>query len=161
MCGAASLGAIGLWHSLLVAAMKRNLVVELFWKIHPRIYRWSGGRVLGQLVGMEVLLLTTRGRRTGRQRSTCLTSFRDGNAFVVVGSFLGEPRHPAWVHNLRAHPQAEVLCRSERWPVVAREADGAERERLWKRLVEIQPDYGAYEGRTERVIPLVVLAPAG
>ena len=140
--------------------MKRSLVVELFWKIHPRIYRWSGGRLLGRMVGMEVLLLTTRGRRTGRERSTCLTSFRDGDAWVVVGSFLGEPRHPAWVHNLRAQPEAEVLCGSERRSVVAREAAGEERGRLWKRLVEIQPDYGEYEGRTGRVIPLVVLAPA-
>ena len=118
--------------------MKRSLVVELFWKIHPRIYRWSGGRLLGRMVGMEVLLLTTRGRRTGLERSTCLTSFRDGDAWVVVGSFLGEPRHPAWVHNLRAQPEAEVQCGAERRSVVAREAGGEELVRGKSRKLAIR-----------------------
>ena len=140
--------------------MQRNAVVDLFWKIHPKLYRFSGGRLLGRLVGMEVLILNTRGRRSGRERSTCLTTFREGGAFVVIGSFLGEPRDPGWVHNLRAQPEATVQTGREIRRVRAHEAEGAERDRLWARLVEIQPEYRDYEGRTDRVIPVVVLDPA-
>ena len=140
--------------------MQRNAVVDLFWKIHPKLYRFSGGRLLGRLVGMEVLILNTRGRRSGRERSTCLTTFREGGAFVVIGSFLGEPRDPGWVHNLRAQPEATIQTGREIRRVRAHEAEGAERERLWARLVEIQPEYRDYEGRTDRVIPVVVLDPA-
>ena len=140
--------------------MQRNAVVDLFWKIHPKLYRFSGGRLLGRLVGMEVLILNTRGRRSGQERSTCLTTFREGSAFVVIGSFLGEPRDPGWVHNLRAQPEATIQTGREIRRVRAHEAEGAERERLWARLVEIQPEYRDYEGRTDRVIPVVVLDPA-
>lgn len=140
--------------------MQRNAVVDLFWKIHPKLYRFSGGRLLGRLVGMEVLILNTRGRRSGQERSTCLTTFREGGAFVVIGSFLGEPRDPGWVHNLRAQPEATIQTGREIRRVRAREAEGAERDRLWARLVEIQPEYRDYEGRTDRVIPVVVLDPA-
>ena len=140
--------------------MQRNAVVDLFWKIHPKLYRFSGGRLLGRLVGMEVLILNTRGRRSGQERSTCLTTFREGGAFVVIGSFLGEPRDPGWVHNLRAQPEATIQTGREIRRVRAHEAEGAERERLWARLVEIQPEYRDYEGRTDRVIPVVVLDPA-
>ena len=140
--------------------MQRNAVVDAFWKIHPTLYRWSGGRLLGRLVGMEELILTTRGRRSGQERSTCLTTFREGGAFVVIGSFLGEPRDPGWVHNLRAQPEATIQTGREIRRVRAHEAEGAERDRLWARLVEIQPEYRDYEGRTDRVIPVVVLDPA-
>ena len=140
--------------------MQRNAVVDLFWKIHPKLYRFSGGRLLGRLVGMEVLILNTRGRRSGQDRSTCLTTFREGGAFVVIGSFLGEPRDPGWVHNLRAQPEATIQTGREIRRVRAHEAEGAERDRLWARLVEIQPEYRDYEGRTDRVIPVVVLDPA-
>ncbi|MGE4652943.1 MAG: nitroreductase/quinone reductase family protein [Myxococcota bacterium] len=140
--------------------MQRNAVVDLFWKIHPKLYRFSGGRLLGRLVGMEVLILNTRGRRSGRERSTCLTTFREGGAFVVIGSFLGEPRDPGWVHNLRAQAEATIQTGREIRRVRAHEAEGAERDRLWARLVEIQPEYRDYEGRTDRVIPVVVLDPA-
>ena len=140
--------------------MQRNAVVDLFWKIHPKLYRFSGGRLLGRLVGMEVLILNTRGRRSGQDRSTCLTTFREGGAFVVIGSFLGEPRDPGWVHNLRAQPEATIQTGREIRRVRAREAEGAERDHLWARLVEIQPEYRDYEGRTDRVIPVVVLDPA-
>ena len=140
--------------------MQRNAVVDLFWKIHPKLYRFSGGRLLGRLVGMEVLILNTRGRRSGQERSTCLTTFREGGTFVVIGSFLGEPRDPGWVHNLRAQPEATIQTGREIRRVRAHEAEGAERDRLWARLVEIQPEYRDYEGRTDRVIPVVVLDPA-
>ena len=140
--------------------MRRTPIVDLFWKVHPWLYRVSGGRLLGKLVGMKVLLLTTTGAKSGATRTTALTYLDADGAFVVIGSFLGEPRHPAWVHNLRANPRATVQVGSRHIAVNAREAHGEEREQLWAQLVALQPDYRAYEGRTDREIPVVVLEPA-
>jgi F420H(2)-dependent quinone reductase len=140
--------------------MRRSRGVELFWKVHPWIYRISGGRLLGELVGMKVLLLTTTGARTGAQRTTALTYLEVDGAYVVIGSFLGEPRHPGWVHNLRAKPEASVQIGARRIAVCAREARGEERAQIWKRVIAAQPDYREYESRTDREIPVVVLEPA-
>jgi len=139
--------------------MRRSLAVELFWKVHPWLYRVSGGRLLGELVGMKVLLLSTTGAKSGTQRTTALTYLEADGGYVVVGSFLGEPRHPAWVHNLRAAPHAAIQVGARRLAVTAREAKGEERARLWAQLVAIQPGYREYEGRTNREIPVVVLEP--
>jgi deazaflavin-dependent oxidoreductase (nitroreductase family) len=140
--------------------VRRTPIVELFWKVHPWLYRISGGRVLGKLAGMKVLLLTTTGAKSGAQRTTALTYLEADGGYVVIGSFLGEPRHPAWVHNLRANPRATVQMGSRQLSVLAREARGEQRARLWQQLVAVQPDYRAYETRTDREIPVVVLTPS-
>lgn len=138
-------------------ATKRNAVVELFWKLHPPIYRLTRGRVLGELLGMPVLLLETRGRKTGARRTNALTYLPDGDAFVVIASVLGEERNPAWYWNLKATPDVEIEVRGERIPVRARETEGDEREALWQRVVERTPDYADYARRTERRIPVMRL----
>lgn len=138
-------------------ALRRNALVELFWRIHPRIYRWSGGRIGGELVGLPVLLLETRGRRSGRRRTHALTYLPRGEAFVVIASCLGEPRHPGWWHNLVAEPTASVQVGSRRHEVRAREATGDERAALWRALVQRAPEYDEYAARTSRRIPVVVL----
>jgi deazaflavin-dependent oxidoreductase (nitroreductase family) len=142
-------------------ATKRNALVELFWKIHPYLYRWSRGRLGGKIMNLPVLLLTTRGRRSGERRTRALMYLPDGSDFVVIASFLGEPRHPDWWLNLRAQPQAEVEIGSRRIGVVAHEAEGAERDRLWNAVVRRQKDYAEYQERTARRIPVVVLKPTG
>ena len=143
-----------------MAAMKRSLAVEIFWKIHPIVYRLTGGRLLGELMGMPVLLLTTRGRKTGQLRTTPLTYLPGQDSYVVIGSFLGAPRHPGWVHNLRADPRARLQVGSRRIEALAREAEGEERARLWKAAADLGAGYEEYEEQTERVIPVVVLEPA-
>ena len=140
-------------------AVKRSKLVEWFWRVHPKLYRWSGGRIGGRLVNMPVLLLTTRGRRTGTPRTRALTYLPDGARFVVIASFLGEPRHPDWWLNLRADPRATVEVGSRCVAVVAREAEGEERARLWQAVVDLQKDYAEYQQRTTRHIPVVVLEP--
>jgi deazaflavin-dependent oxidoreductase (nitroreductase family) len=110
--------------------------------------------------GFEVLLLTTRGRRTGEPRDAALQYLTDGDAFVVIGSRAGDARHPAWWLNLAARPEAEVLASGTRRRVHAREATGAERARLWSRFTAIDPAYDEYERRTTRRIPVVVLEPS-
>lgn len=139
--------------------MKQNPLIELFWKVHPFLYRVSGGKILGRLAGMEVLLLSTVGARTGTERTTALTYLRPRanlRSFVVVASFLGAPRHPAWVHNLRANPTAKLQVGRERFPVTAREAHGEERTALWAEIGAAIPAYKQYESATSRRIPLVL-----
>ena len=146
-------------------AYERNFVVELFWRWHPRLYRWSGGRIGGKLAGLPVLLLETVGRRTGARRETALTYLPypapDGDAFVVIASVLGEPRHPAWYLNLTADPKVAITVGSSRIAVQARDAEGEERERIWDELVARSPDYAQYRTRTDRRIPVVVLERRG
>jgi deazaflavin-dependent oxidoreductase (nitroreductase family) len=138
-------------------ALRRNALVELFWRIHPRVYRLSGGRIGGVLVGLPVLLLETTGRRSGTRRTNALTYLPHGEAFVVIASCLGEPRHPAWWHNLVSEPKACVQVGATRHEVRAREATGDERVELWRALTERAPEYDEYAGRTSRRIPVVVL----
>jgi deazaflavin-dependent oxidoreductase (nitroreductase family) len=138
-------------------AARRNSVIELFWKLHPLLYRWSGGRVGGRLMGLPVLLLTTTGRKTGRPRTTALMYLPRGDDFVVIASVLGEPRHPAWWRNLEAQPEASVQVGRGRHAVRARRAEGEERAELWIAVTEKVPDYDAYQSRTTRRIPVVVL----
>ncbi len=140
-------------------ATKRSALVELFWKVHPTLYRWSRGRVGGKIMSMPVLLLTTCGRRSGAPRTRALMYLADGQSFVVIASFLGEPKHPDWWLNLKARPDAEVEVGSRKVAVVAHEAEGAERERLWNAVVRRQKDYAEYQERTSRRIPVVVLEP--
>jgi deazaflavin-dependent oxidoreductase (nitroreductase family) len=138
-------------------ALQRNALVELFWRIHPRIYRWSRGRIGAELVCLPVLLLETTGRRSGKRRSNALTYLPHGDSFVVIASCLGEPRHPAWWHNLVAEPKARVQIGAAHHEVRAREALGEERAALWNALTQRAPEYDEYEGRTSRRIPVVVL----
>ena len=138
-------------------AFVRSRGVELFWRWHPRIYRATGGRLLGRLAGLPVLLLETVGRRTGARRETALTYLPHGDDWVVVASVLGEPQHPAWYLNLRAGPEVSITVGRERIAVRARDAEGEEREAIWDELISQSPDYAQYRERTERRIPLVVL----
>jgi deazaflavin-dependent oxidoreductase (nitroreductase family) len=140
-------------------ALKKSILVQLVWKIHPLLYRWSGGRIGGQTMNMPVLLLTTRGRKSGRARTKALMYLPANDDFVVVASYLGEPRHPDWWLNLRANPNAEVQIGGRSVRVVAREAEGEERAELWQKVVARQPDYAEYQQRTQRNIPVVVLEP--
>ena len=140
---------------------KRNAFVELFWRIHLRVYRWTNGRVGGALMGLPVLLLTTRGRKSREPRTSPLMYLPQGDNFVVIASYLGEPKHPAWFLNLQAEPQADVQIGTARLRVRAREAEGAEREKLWSAVVAKTPDYAEYQSRTTRRIPVVVLVRVG
>jgi deazaflavin-dependent oxidoreductase (nitroreductase family) len=142
-------------------AIRRSKLLELFWKIHPALYRWTGGRIGGSMMNLPVLLLTTKGRRSGEPRTRALMYLPKGDGFVVIASYLGEPRHPDWWLNLRADPRASIQVGGQRLDVAAREADGEERTRLWQEIVARQADYAEYQRRTDRRIPVVVLAPRG
>lgn len=113
----------------------------------------------GQLLGFPMLLLTTTGRRSGHPHTTALTYLTEGPSYAVVASNGGAPRHPAWFLNLRAFPQAQIQVGPMVYRVQAREAMGAERERLWNRMVQLYAGYRGYQARTTRQIPVLVLEP--
>jgi deazaflavin-dependent oxidoreductase (nitroreductase family) len=106
-----------------------------------------------------MLLLDHVGARSGKRRTAPLAYLRDGDDVVLVASKGGHPRHPAWFHNLRAHPDTTVQIGSSRRAVRARVASSEERARLWPQVVELYEGYAAYQRRTDREIPLVVLSP--
>lgn len=128
--------------------------------VHALVYRATRGRI-GQRFrdSPPILLLEHTGARSGVRRHTPLAYVRDGESLVVVASKGGYPRHPAWFHNLRAHPDVTVRVGARRIAVRAHVADPAERARLWPRAIEVYPGYAHYAQRTTREIPLVVLEP--
>ena len=109
--------------------------------------------------GVPTLLLTTRGRRSGKLRRTPLIYGRDGDAYVVVGSFGGSPQHPDWYFNLSDDPEVEIQVGDDVMPARAATAGGEDRVRLWRLMTEIWPDYDKYQARTERELPVVTLEP--
>lgn len=150
-----ALTVVELWY----VALGEIATSRLFWRLHRAIYRLSGGRLLSRSMGCPFILLTTRGRRTGRRRTVPIFGFPEGGAVVAVASNAGKPRHPSWYLNLRADPEAEVRLGRETRRMRAREASPEERERLWLRLTARYGGYDAYRARTDRPIPVVILEP--
>jgi deazaflavin-dependent oxidoreductase (nitroreductase family) len=129
----------------------------LFGDEHVRRYLETGGKTGHEWNGATCLILWTTGARSGKQRVNPVIYGKDGNNVVVIASQGGAPAHPGWYHNLVARPQAEVQVEADRFPVQARTAQGAERERLWQLMAARWPNYDEYTRRTTRVIPVVVL----
>jgi F420H(2)-dependent quinone reductase len=129
-------------------------------RLHAALFRASGGRFGGRLVGSPVLLLNTRGRKSGKPRTTPLLYLEDGGSYAVVASNGGTVSHPAWLFNLRSDPEATVEIGDRKVRVRAEEAEPGEKERLWGRLVEMYAPYAQYQNKTDREIPVVVLHPS-
>lgn len=125
------------------------------------VYRLSGGKLGGRIFGNPILLLNTTGRKTGKSRTTPLLYLPDGENMVIVASNGGAPKHPAWWHNLKARPEAEVEVGDRKLRVRAEDAEGEEKRRLWERLVAAYPGYANYQRKTDREIPVVILRPLG
>ncbi len=125
-------------------------------RIHRFIYAASGGRVGARLDGMDMCLLTTKGRRTGQPRTTPLSCFARGDAVVVVASNGGQDRDPVWWLNLMANPEAEVQIGRERWRVNGRRATAEEGAKLEPWLRQCNPRYATYQKETSREIPVVI-----
>jgi deazaflavin-dependent oxidoreductase (nitroreductase family) len=124
------------------------------------VYRLSGGRIGGRFLrGAPVLLLTTIGRKSGQPRTAPLLYLEDGENLVIVASKGGMSHHPVWYLNLEANPDVEVEIGSARRPMRARRASDEEKSKLWPRLVAMYRDYDDYQARTDRNIPVVILAP--
>jgi deazaflavin-dependent oxidoreductase (nitroreductase family) len=125
-------------------------------------FRAHGKVTKGPFLGRDVLLLTTKGKRTGLERTNPLAFSRDGDNLVIVASKGGSPTHPSWFHNLRANPVVTVELGGERFAARANEAKPeSERRRLYDRHSAISPSFRDYEKRTSRRIPVVTLERIG
>jgi F420H(2)-dependent quinone reductase len=127
--------------------------------LHSALYRASRGRIAGRVGKLDVLLLTTTGRKTGKPRTVPLLYAPAGGGFAVIGSKGGAVENPAWVFNLRANPAAQVDLGDKRVAVKAREAEGEEYDQLWSQMVQGYKGYAGYKEKTSRRIPVFVLEP--
>jgi deazaflavin-dependent oxidoreductase (nitroreductase family) len=139
-------------------AASRNAISELFFRIHPWIYRKTGGRLLGELGGDPILLLNTHGRRSGLPRTNGLVYIEHGDGWMVAASWAGEPKHPVWYLNLMAQPNVTIQVRDRVVSVRARNLEGDERDLGWEKIVQQDPSFAEYEQRTRgiRKIPVVL-----
>ncbi len=120
-------------------------------------FRSNGGKGIGPFADRPVLLLTTTGAKSGQPRTTPLVYTKDGDRIVVIASKGGAPTHPAWYHNLVAHPEVTIELGQERFQARAVIAAGQERERLYRQQAAQMPGFAEYERKTTRQIPVVLL----
>ncbi|WP_026917471.1 nitroreductase family deazaflavin-dependent oxidoreductase [Gordonia shandongensis] len=142
-------------------------IIKIGSRANTAVYRWTRGRLGGSWrVGSAlrkpapVCLLTTVGRKSGRDRTVPLLYLRDGEDVVLVASQGGLPSNPAWYHNVRAEPRVRIQIGGDEGRYTAHVADQEERDELWPRLVELYDDFDTYAAWTDRVIPIVVCTPA-
>lgn len=141
-------------------AKQNDLVFKAMNLVHRHLFNATKGRVGGRALGMPVVMLTTRGRRSGQPRTSMLTSpTTDGDTMVLVASRGGDDRHPAWFLNLREHPEVDVVTGGTRAKMRAVVASAEKKKRLWPAVVEAYKGYATYQSRTDRDIPLVLLHP--
>ncbi|KGI68015.1 nitroreductase family deazaflavin-dependent oxidoreductase [Mycolicibacterium rufum] len=123
-------------------------------------FRANGGKVGGPFEGGTLLLLHTVGAKSGQPRLSPLAYLTLDGKMIIVGSYAGAPKHPAWVHNLRADPRARIEVGTETYDVVARELPDDERDATYPRIVELAPVFAEYQANTSRSIPLFELTKA-
>jgi deazaflavin-dependent oxidoreductase (nitroreductase family) len=145
---------------LLRAADRMWPFLDKLMRAHVAAYRATNGRVGQHIRGLPAMLLLDHiGAKTGKRRTAALVYLEDGPNLAIIASKGGYPAHPAWFHNLMAHPDVTVQVGPERRKVRARVADAQERARLWPKAVEAWPGYRTYQERTGREIPVVILEP--
>jgi len=123
------------------------------------LYRLTNGMVGGSLVGLNVLLLTTTGKLTGKPRTKPLCYFEEGRNYVVIASNGGADHHPAWFLNLKNDPAVRLRIKDAEFSAMAEVSDPKTRERLWQKLITLSPHYIKYGKKTTRQIPMVLLHP--
>jgi deazaflavin-dependent oxidoreductase (nitroreductase family) len=123
------------------------------------LYRATKGKFGGEVQGLPVLLLTTTGRRSGKQRTTPLGFFEEDGGYVICASNAGFEPNPAWFYNLKSNPHAKIEIKDRPLEINAEITTGDRRKQLWDRLVQLAPGYGNYATKTTREIPMIILRP--
>ncbi|MBO0676581.1 nitroreductase family deazaflavin-dependent oxidoreductase [Mycolicibacterium sp. S2-37] len=123
-------------------------------------FRANGGKVGGPFEGGTLLLLHTTGAKSGKKRLSPLAYLTVDDRMLIVGSYAGAPKDPAWVHNLRATPRAYIEVGTEAYEVNARELPPEERDAAYPKIVELAPVFADYQAKTDRAIPLFELTRA-
>jgi len=141
-------------------ARLRPKTIRLMARIHGWLWKLGGGKLGNSMGKAPFLMLTTKGRKTGRARTTPVLYLQDGADFILVASFGGNDMHPAWYLNLEHCPEAEVTVKGEHRRVSAGKLSPEEKKLIWPRLVELYPQFTSYQRRTSREIPLMRLSKA-
>ena len=128
---------------------------KYFGKVHGFLYRVSGGRFGNRMGWIDVALVETTGRKSGKRRTVPIACYPYRDTVVVSASNSGQERHPAWYLNMQANPEVTVQLGKERYRAVAEDVPDEEREELWKTIVEMNKHQGEYLEKVERRIPLV------
>lgn len=160
---------LSLWSRVVMAASLAANRLGLYsgrrsTRIHVALYRWSSGRIGGRLPGfpwVAIVLVDHVGARTGKSRTSPLMCCRHEGVVAVAASKAGQPTHPAWFHNLMAHPDTTIQIAAEKHSVHARVASDEERAEWWPRLVAMYPGYESFQrwAAGARTIPVVLLEP--
>ena len=140
--------------------MRLPLVARWFVRAHAWLYGVSNGKIATNMRGHPVLLLTTRGAKSGLARRVPIVPLVEGDNVYVIASLGGAPSHPAWYHNLKANPDVEVQWFADKYRARANILPEPERTRVWERVVAAMPGFGDYQKKTSRVIPVVQLVRA-
>ena len=137
----------------------QRLMMRASGALNTRLYRASGGRVMGKVRGVPVLLLSVAGRRTGLEHTTPVSYFKDGDRFIVTGSAGGTVSDPQWFENLRHANRALIEVGRQRIDVAVAIAGPGEHKILWEQLLARAPFFAKYQAKVEREIPMAVLTP--
>ncbi len=139
-------------------AVPSNALTHFVNRMMTKWHRRSGDK----FQGMDLIYLTTVGAKSGQKRQVTVSRFADGDdAWLVVASVGGAAQHPAWYHNIAAHPdQVWAEIGGEQFRVTAKQLEGDERAQAWRRITEVQPRYAGYERKTDRLIPVIRLTRA-
>jgi deazaflavin-dependent oxidoreductase (nitroreductase family) len=138
-----------------------NPIGKLFIAGHVALYRSTGGKRGGTIKGLGVILLTTRGRKSGAERTVPVCPYREGDKIYVMASMGGQPQNPAWYFNVEANPQVEVQVGSDRFRARAKVLPPDERAVVWPKVTSAMPNFAEYQTKTSRVIPVVELVREG
>jgi deazaflavin-dependent oxidoreductase (nitroreductase family) len=130
-------------------AFTHNLIADM--RAH------AGQITTGPMAGRPLMLLTTRGARTGNERTAIVTYTRDGGRYVIAASMGGAPTNPAWFYNLRANPEVSAEAGGETFKARSTITTGPERDRLWDQHAAERPEFREYPSLTDRVIPVILL----
>ena len=132
--------------------------IRLIGRIHAWLWKLTGGKLGNAFGTAPFMMLTTRGRKTGREITTPVLYLQYGADLIVVASFGGNDMHPAWYLNLECCPEAEVILKEKRRRLRAYGVSPEERKVIWPRLVKMYPNFAIYQQRTRREIPLLRLS---
>ncbi len=137
----------------------RNALIKLFVNLHTFFYKLTGGRFGSEMGEYKILLLTTRGRKSSLEFTTPLGYFDHEDGYLIIASNGGNSNHPDWYLNLKSDPQVNIQIKDQTLTARAEILNDNTRAPVWKRIVAEAPQYGEYEGRTDRLIPVVWLRP--
>jgi len=137
----------------------RKALINLFIQLHTFFYKLTGGKFGSEMGKNKILLLTIKGRKSGLERTTPLVYMDHEDGYLIIASNGGQAKHPDWYINLKSDPQVSLQIKDQTFNAQAQVLNGETRTPIWERIVAEAPQYGEYEKRTDRLIPVVWLRP--